>query len=167
MIQRTLLRRLEALEKEERLREQKALSSLQTARLYIWMIVLAYYLGDLRSDEKDPGEAEARALKYRSSEDYSEAVLKVMRNRDTKDISEIRERFVDAYRRLFADMGLDFDNAPPNVLFDAFVTGVNQRPDQWSNWLSSNLRRWCPDAEIAAGSNLPRRLSGENLFLFV
>jgi hypothetical protein len=31
----------------------------------------------------------------------------------------------------------------------------------------SNLRRWCPDAEIAAGSNLPRRLSGENLFLFV
>ena len=51
MIQKTLLRRLEALEKEERLREQKALSSLQTARLYIWMIVLAYYLGDLRSDE--------------------------------------------------------------------------------------------------------------------
>ena len=158
MTQRTLLRRLEALEKEERFREQKALHSMQRALLDIWMTVFAYYLGGLKSDEEDAGEAMARALSYGSKDDYHEAIFQ------KKDDLEIRERFISAYRRLFADVGLDFDNAPPNVLFDAFVTRVNQLPDQWSNWLSSNLRRWCPDAEIAAGSNLPRRLSGENLF---
>ena len=42
-----ILRRLEALEKEHRSREQREQSSLLDARVYIWKIVLAYHLGDL------------------------------------------------------------------------------------------------------------------------
>ena len=51
-MRRTILRRLEALEKEHRAREQKELSSLKGARMYIWRIVLAYHLGGLKSDER-------------------------------------------------------------------------------------------------------------------
>jgi hypothetical protein len=126
-----ILRRLESLEKEERSREQRGLSSLREALVYIWKTVLAYHLGDLRSDEECPGEAEARALKYPSKDDYFEALSKVMRKKDTKDISELNQRFDDAYRRLFAKIGLDFDSTPPSVLFDGFVMMVNQLPEQW------------------------------------
>jgi hypothetical protein len=106
---------------------------LAVARLYIWIIVLAYYLGGLESDEegpweegKGPWEAYARALKYASSDDYFEALK--------KDLSEIHERHNDAYRRLFANVGLDFDDASSRALFDAVVTMVNQLPEQWLNW---------------------------------
>jgi hypothetical protein len=54
-MKKTALRRLEALEMEERSREQKELSSLAEARIYIWIIVLAYYLGGLESDWPAPG----------------------------------------------------------------------------------------------------------------
>jgi hypothetical protein len=167
-MRKTTLRRLEALEIEHRSREQKELRSLREARTYIWIIVLAYYLGGLESQEgpreegdweKDPLEAHARALKYASSDDYFKAGF------IKKDISEIHERHEDAYRRLFANVGLDFDSAPPSVLFDALVTMVDQLPDQWLNWLRSNLLDWCT-TEIAAGSNLPRWLSGDNFFTF-
>jgi hypothetical protein len=43
-MKKTALRRLEALEMEERSREQKELSSLAEARIYIWIIVLAFGL---------------------------------------------------------------------------------------------------------------------------
>jgi hypothetical protein len=176
-----ILRRLEALEKEHRSREQEELSSLKGALVYIWMIVLAYYLGGLKSDEEEEGpweadeekeaiiyvhhlnrpwEAYARALKYPSWNAYFEAGF------IKKDISEIHERHNDAYRRLFANVGLDFDDASPGALFDAVVTMVNQLPDHWLNWLRSHLRERCSDAEIAAGSNLPRRLSGDNFLIF-
>jgi hypothetical protein len=157
-----ILRRLEALEKEYVSREKRELSSLGDALVYIWTIVLAYHLGDLKSDEEDPREAEARALKYPSRDEYSEALFKVIK--DIKDISEIYERYNDAYRRLFAKVGLEFDDTPRKVLFDAFVTMVDQLPDRWLRWLRSNLQQWCRDAEIAVGSNLPRRLSPDNLF---
>jgi hypothetical protein len=158
-MRKTILRRLETLEKEEQSRQQKELSSLRGALVYIWIIVLAYYLGGLKSDEDCPHEAQARALKYPSRDDYCDALLK-------KDIAEIRKRFYDAYRRLFAIEGLDFDRTPASVLFDAFVTMVNQLPDHWLSWLRSNLRAYCRDAEIAAASNLPRRLSCDNFFGF-
>jgi len=125
--------------------------------VYIWDIVLAYYLGGLKSDETSFREAYARALNFSSGDDYLEALLQ-------KDIS-LHKRFDDAYRRLFATVGLDFDCTPPSILFDALVTMVNQLPDQWLNWLRFNLREFCSHAEIAAGSNLPRRLSGDNLFV--
>jgi len=53
-MRKTTLRRVEALEKEHLSREQKELSSLGNAQVYIWRIVLGYYLGDLESDEQDP-----------------------------------------------------------------------------------------------------------------
>jgi hypothetical protein len=155
-MRKTVLRRLEALEKEHRSREQKHQSALEEACMYIWRIVLAYYLGGLESDgEVDISDALARALNYRSGHDLFKAT-------DT----EICERLNDAYRRLFAKVGLDFDDTPPNVLFDAFVRMVNQLPDQYLEGLRSNLRQWCSGAEIAAGSNLPRRLSADNFFIF-
>ena len=157
-----ILRRLEALEKAHRSLEERELSSSRRALLYIWQIVLAYHLGDLKSDEKDPREAEARALKYAFRDDYVGTILGVINDRD-RAMSEIRERYTDAYRRLFAKVGLDFDNTPRNVLFDALVTTVNQLPEQWLNWLRSNLQQQCHHAEVAAGSNLPRRLSAGDL----
>src|SRR5262245_34873035 len=96
-MRKTIIRRLEALEKEPLFRERKELSPLKSARTYIWVIVLAHYLGGLELDEKKgpwaeepweddpwegwenwpsrrPWEGYARALKYASWEDYSEAV---------------------------------------------------------------------------------------------
>ncbi len=172
-MRKTILRRLEALEQEERSREQKELSSLRGALVYIWEIVLAYYLGGLKFDELSLEEGEARALRYPSSKlaeawaralgypshnDYFEALY-------TMDISESHKRYNDAYRQLFGSVGLDFDSSPQHLLFDAFVTMVNQLPEQWLNWLSSNLQQWCRDTEIAPGSNLPRRVSSDNFLL--
>jgi hypothetical protein len=149
-MRKTTLRRLEALEKENRSREEEELSSLLDARMYLWRIVLAYYLGGLESDEEENiSDAHARALNYRSGHDLFKAT-------DT----EICGRYNHAYRRLFAKVGLDFDDTPPNV------TMVNQLPDQWLNWLRSDLQQWCPHAEIAVGSNLPRRLSADNFLFF-
>jgi hypothetical protein len=193
-MRKTILRRLEVLELEGHSREQKELSSLGGALVYIWKIVLAYYVGGLKSDEEeedeedeeeeeeeeedDLSEAYARALKYPSHDDYLEAIFKCMRVRDlqypseddyreaTLNLSEIRKRYDEAVRRLFANVGLDLDSTPRNVLFDAVVTMVDQLPEEWLSWLRSNLRQYCPHAEIAAGSNLPRRLSGDNIFLF-
>jgi hypothetical protein len=178
-MRKTLLRRLEALEKEHRSREQQELFSLRRARWYIWVIVFAYYLGGLQSDEhrdKDDGDENiadegeyddmgspwkeyAKALKYPSLDAYFEAVF--------KSDPEIPRRVYDAYCRLFAKVGLDLASAPSDVLFEAFVPMVDQLPDHWLNWLRSNLRKRCRDAEIAAGSNLPRRLTGDSLFRWV
>jgi hypothetical protein len=116
-MRRTNLRHLEALEKEERIRKQKELDALREALEYIWMIVLGYYLGDLKSES---WEAEARALKYPSDDARSKAI--------SEDILKYLERWGDAYRRLFAKAGLDFDRASSRVLFEAFVTMVNHHP---------------------------------------
>jgi hypothetical protein len=160
-----ILCRLEALEKGHRSREERELSSLMGAGFYIWEVVLGYYLGGLKPDEGDSGpfEAQLRALNYESGADYLEALFKVKNDSGTEVMSD---RFNDAYRRLFAKVELNFDDTPRNVLFDALVTMINELPDQWLNWLRSRLRQYCPNAEIAVGSNLPRRLSGDNMFLF-
>jgi hypothetical protein len=154
-MRKTILRRLDALEAANRAREEKVLSSLRRARVYVWMIVLGHYLGNLRLDEESPHEAHARALKYKSKHDFTDAIMK-------KDVSAFRERYHDAYRRLFAKAGLDFYATPRVVLFEAFVTMVNQLPDHWLKWLRCNLRQWCDDLEIPAVYNLPRQLSANN-----
>ena len=153
-MRKTTLRRLEALEKEERSREQQKLVPLRTARALVLHIVLAYYLGGLEPDENSPGDAHARALNYPSGPVYFHELIK-------KDYSEIGKRYYDAYRRLFAKVGLDIDSAAPSVLCDAFVTMVNQLPEQWLNWLKSHLQEHCP-TEIDAGSSIPRWLSSDN-----
>jgi hypothetical protein len=143
-MRQSILRRLEALEKDHRSREQRERSLLQDVLVHIWTIVLAYYLGDLQSDE-DITEAHARALKYPSEDDYFAGLLE----------GEIRERYNDAYRRLFAKVGLEFDDTPRSVLFDALVTMVNRLPEKWLNWLRSHWG-WYRGA--------PRGLSGDNAF---
>jgi hypothetical protein len=155
MRKQTILRRLDALEAANRACEEKVLSSIRRARVYVWMIVLGHYLGNLRLDEESPDEAHARALKFKSKYDFTDALMK-------KDVSGFRERYHDAYRRLFAKTGLDFYTTPRAVLFEAFVTMVNHLPDKWLKWLRSELRQWCGDLDVPAGHNLPRQLSAHN-----
>jgi hypothetical protein len=120
------LRRLEALEKEHRLREERERSSLLSAIFDTWQIVFAWYLGDLKKQgEGELMDAYYRALGYPSD--------------GRKDISELAERYRDAYRRLFATVGLDSDATPRSVLFDAFVRMVNELPDEPLNRLRSQF----------------------------
>lgn len=148
-MRKTIVRRLEALEAANRAREEQELSSLTRALNYIWIIVLAYYLGDLRSDE-DPFSVQLRALKFVLTGDFVE------------DIYQLAKLYKDACRRLFAKARLDFDATPSIVLFEVFVTMVNQLPDQWLKWLHSNLRETSDHLDIPAGSNLPRQLAADN-----
>jgi hypothetical protein len=169
-MRKTILRRLDVLEKEERSREQEEQAPLQMALAWIWVVVLGYYLGDLKPYEEYPAkphaallnslEASARALNYPSSVAVCNALIR-------RDFSEICDRYFDAYRQLFAKVGLDFDRAELGVLFDAFVTMVNQLPEQWLNWLKATLKEYCPSVEIGAVSNIPRELSGGNFLLCV
>jgi hypothetical protein len=147
----TILRRLEALEKEQRSYEQKERSSLESALTYIWIIVLAYYLGDLQPKNDDPFDAFHRVLKFPA-------------DHDLMPISDLNypDRLKDSYRRFFASRSLDPDEAPLTALFDAFVISVNELPDQWLSWLRDNLRAYCSNAMIAPGSNLPRQISYDN-----
>jgi hypothetical protein len=142
------LRQLEVLEKEERSRKLQQQSSLATTHFICWKIVLAYYVGGLKPDDEDPGEALARALNYESRDDYLEALFK-------GKIPEINKRFKNAARRLFAQVGLDFDCSPPSALFGSFVRMLNQLPDQWLKWLRFNLQEEGRSAPIGARSYIP------------
>jgi hypothetical protein len=127
------LRRLEALEKDERSRKQQQLSSCATTSFFCWRIVLAYYVGGLKSDTEDPGEAYARALNYESRDDYLEALFQ-------EETTEINKRFKSAACRLFAQVELDLDRSPPSALTESFIRMVNQLPEQWLKWLKSSLQ---------------------------
>ena len=127
-MRKTTLRQLEVLEREERSYQRKHQSSLETLAFLCWKVLLAYHLGDLELDEQDPGEAEARALKYGSRYDYLEALF-------NGEIGAINERFKEAARRLFGQMNLDFHRSPPSALSQAFVRLVNQLPEPWLQWI--------------------------------
>jgi hypothetical protein len=154
-----------------RSREQKELSSKRIVLFYILVFVFAHYLGDLKpqirnSDyecdddfEEDyngvddsPLKEYSKALKYPSHEAFCDALRKAD--------AEVFNRESDAFCRLFAKVGLDFATAPSAVLFESFVTMLNQVPEQWLNLLRSILGEHC---EIAAGSNHPRWLTGDIL----
>jgi hypothetical protein len=141
------LRRVDVLEKEEHSRKLDQRSSVATISFFCRKIVLAYHVGGLRLDE-DPSEAEARALNYESRNDYLEALFK-------GEKQEINERFKDAARRLFAQVGLDFDRSSPSALFKSFVRLLDELPQQWTNWLKSNLQEECRSAPIGTRSNTP------------
>jgi hypothetical protein len=196
-ITKTIQRRLESLEREERFRKEQELQSLSYALIHAWKLVLPHYLGGLvYDDEKDTcseeewasgsdgeeyayaklahhqalliGEgpcnvfsvAVARALKCSSMREYIDLPRK-------RDGLELCQRFMDAYRRLFAKVGLDFDTAARDVLFDAFEMMVNQLPKHCLDSLRSELRHWCPHIHIPpAGSNLPRVIDADNFLLF-
>jgi hypothetical protein len=151
------LRRLEALE-DHRLREQRALSSWYSPMLVTWWIVLGWYLGDLKKQDLGrPMDAYARALGYPSGYEYHHAFTKM-------DRSEIVERHHDAYRRLFAKVGLDFDATPRSVLFDAFIRMVNELPDEPLNWLKSEFGSHA--VTITSGTNLPRGITADNFLYY-
>jgi hypothetical protein len=157
-MRKTILRRLETLEEQERSRLQRELSSLSASLAQIWTVVLGCYVGGLKPEHDSPFDAHARALKYSSSKDFP-------RLNAEKDILEFVKRHHDAYCELFAARGLDFDQAPMSELFEAFVTLVDQLPEQWLTWFRSDLEQFC-DAKFAAGSNLPRGVSRENFLVF-
>src|SRR5262245_40041694 len=160
------LRRLEALEEEHRLREERERRSLDSAISDTWQIVLAWYLGDLKEQgEGELSDAYRRALGYPSEEE--DCPWELRKNR----IFEHVERYHDAYRRLFAKVGLDFDATPRSVLFDAFVRMVNELPDEHLNRLRSQfdlnwLRSQFESCAVASGPNLPRRVTADNFLLF-
>jgi predicted phage terminase large subunit-like protein len=110
--------------------------------------IFAYYLGGLKPDDEDPGEAEARALNYKSRDEYLAALL-------NGEKQEINKRFKKAARRLFAQADLDFDRRPARVLFAAFVRMIEELPEQWFNWLNSNLQEECRSAPIGTESQTP------------
>jgi hypothetical protein len=127
------LRTLEILETEERSHQRNHQSSLETTAFLAWKAVFAHYLGDLRPEDEDPGEAEAKALGYESHYEYLEALF-------NSEIAEINKRFKDACRRLFAQRGLDFDHTPRSVLSEVFCRLVKALADQCWQWLESNLQ---------------------------
>src|SRR5262249_18126595 len=135
------LRRVDVLEKEERSYKLEQQSSLATLSFFYRKIVLANYVGGLKPDDEDPSEAEARALSYESRNDYLEALSTVRKK-------EINERFRNAARCLFVQVGLDFDRSPPNALFESFLGMVNELPKPWSSWLESKVQGECGSAPI-------------------
>jgi len=165
-MRQTNLRRLEALEKEHRSRERKhdgkELPVTEKAKVYVCIIILAYYVGGLKldvppdrlecnisrdkpysSDSFDALEGFFRALQYPSAHDWNE-------------LAECDKRINDASRRLFANMGLDVHKAAPNELREALATMINNLPERWLDWLKCNLQKNCGDDVIADGSDLSR-----------
>lgn len=142
------LSRVAVLENEERSRKLDQQSSAATISFFYRKIVLAYYVGGLKPNGEDPAEAEARALNYESRNDYLEALF----NREAQGIDR---RFKDAARRLFRQVGLNFDRSPPSALIDAFVRLVNKLPQPWLEWLQSNLQEACRSTPIGNTSNIP------------
>jgi predicted phage terminase large subunit-like protein len=130
-MRKTTLRQLEVLEREERSYQRKHQSAFETLAFLCWKVLLAHHLGDLEQDEQDPGEAEARALKYDSRYDYLEALF-------NGGIADINKRFMEAAHRLFGQVNLDFDRSSRRALSQAFVTLVNQLPEPWLQWIESN-----------------------------
>ena len=141
------IRQLELLEREERSRKLERDESLAALGFFWLKLVFAHYLGGLTLDDEDPGEAEARALNYQSRDDYLEALLSGKQ-------SDIKNRFKNAARRLFAAVGLNFDRSSPPALFKAFIGMLDELPDHWLNWLKFTLQQECPAARLAAGSNM-------------
>ena len=71
---------LNLLKTEQRTYEQTEKSSRQAALLYIWIIVLAYYVGDLRSEDDHPHYAFNRVLKLTEND-----LFRMMKQRNTSD----------------------------------------------------------------------------------
>jgi hypothetical protein len=147
-MRKRILSRVNVLENEERSRKLDQQSSAATISFFYRRIALAYYVGGLKPNDEDPGEAEARALNYESRNDYLEALLK-------GEKQEINRRFKNAARRLFAKEGLNFDRSARSALIDALVRRINQLPQPWLKWLQSNLQEACPSTPIGNPCNRP------------
>jgi hypothetical protein len=158
------VRRLKALEterssrqeEEERSRQREEERSrfekdrLQVARYLIIRIVLAFYVGGLKPDES-PDDAYARALKYQSTQE----LITATENLQESDLIELNKRIREAELRLYAQVGIDAERAPADALFDAFCKLANQLPEQWLDWLRSDLDEYVPYLEVGPGTRFP------------
>ena len=100
-MRKSIQRRLEALEKEERNRQDQqdaSLDPLRRAIFFIKIVVLAYYVGRLEPDE-GPTSGWARALNYQSPRELIDALSK-------KDQQEVDKRTHAAFLRLYAQVGI-------------------------------------------------------------
>jgi hypothetical protein len=83
-MRKRILSRVDVLENEERSRKLHQQASVATISFFCRKVVLAYYVGGLKPDEENPGEAEARALNYASRNDYLDALF----NGEKQDINK-------------------------------------------------------------------------------
>ena len=138
-MRKSILRRLEALEKEERNRQDQqdaSLDPLRRAIYFIKIVVLAYYVGRLEPDE-GPISGWARALNYQSPRELIDALSK-------KDQQEVDKRTHAAFLRLYAQVGIDAGGASERALFDALLKLANQLPKQWLERIESTCRDAIP-----------------------
>ena len=163
----TILRRIEALEERQRVDDKTQSSFLAVARSELRDLVLGYYLGELKADEQNASDACARALNYESH--YEVYVAMVGDPQTESDREGLRKRAHDAYRRLFAKVGLDFDNASSDVLFDAFCKMVDGLPEHWLLRMRSSLLKGNWMLKVPAGyarfpphTNIPCGITAEN-----
>jgi hypothetical protein len=195
MRQKTL-RRLEALEKEHRSREQRELSLLNQARFNIWRIVLAYYLGDLKADgnpvndctlpiEEDGDPVNGCTFPI-DAEDYPvngctlpihEAEARALNYPSERDYSEAcLEAIRTKDTRLHQEMCERWDDACrrffAKVGLDVDSTPLSVLFDAFVKMVNRlpdvllNSMRSDPYADIAVGCNIPRGLSSDNFLLF-
>ena len=163
----TILRRIEALEQRQRVDDKTQSTFLAVARLQLCSLVLGYYLGELKADEQDASDACARALNYKSCTMKSTSPWLAIGKMTEKE--ELRKRAHDAYRRLFEKVGLDFDNASSDVLFDAFCKMVDGLPEHWLLRMRSRLTARKLFMKVPAGyarfpphTNIPCGITAEN-----
>ena len=134
-MRKSIQRRLEALEKEERNRQNQqdaSLDPLRRAIFFIKIVVLAYYVGSLEPDE-GPISGWARALNYQSPRELIDALSK-------KDQQEVDKRTHAALLQLYAQVGIDADGASERALFDVLLKLANQLPKQWLEQIESTQR---------------------------
>jgi hypothetical protein len=165
-----LQRGLEALEAEEHEKRQDEENArfekerLDEARSFIMEIVLAFYLGGLKPGEP-PIRAYARALNYGSEEEYINVVDKCRQAYDDIELSrdpieanpaygdlvDFATRRREAELRLYAQVGINAEHAPADVLTNAFIQLANQLPEQWLRYIKSEL----DDDYIMVGPGTP------------
>ncbi len=133
-------RRLEALEQQHAKRVAEARARDAESRSLAKWIVLVYYLGDLKLHKPSLNtfsDGLAKALNYRSREDMPSAPSEL----SDSGRSELATRFDDAYRRLFAKFGLDYDVSSESEQIEALCEMKKAVPHEWVRFIESKTGR--------------------------
>jgi hypothetical protein len=161
-MRKSTLRRLEALENEERYRQEQlenaeryrqeredaALENAQDAFFYIRTILLAYYVGGLKPQEAVL-TGYARALNYQSTTPTESR--DVLKDALSKGDPDLEKRIQEAELRLYAQVGIDANHASEDVLFDEVFKLANQLPEKWLDLIKRNN----PMVDFVPGTVLP------------
>src|SRR5437588_13119177 len=132
-------RRLEALEKEERNRQNQQDASwdpLRRAIFFIKIVVLAYYVGRLEPDEGP--------ISGWASLSWIARLLIPSAIDSSALLQEVDKRTHAAFLRLYAQVGIDAGGASERALFDALLKLANQLPKQWLERIESTCRDAIP-----------------------